>query len=243
MTFIAPDTAPHRIIRGADTIITHRVYLEADETAPAVTASSCEVQVMDDTGTDVGSALTPSWDASTATLSVTVPGSSTTGETLGRGAWAALWTVVATEGSQVHQRRARLVRRVVAPTLLTSELTSRYPELENIRTSAELRTGIAEAHEDLARDLEARGILLDQITDPSWRHRAHHLRAAAGEYHKAATDTQDDAFGRRAESLMAQYLEALDAGIPYDEDQDGDEDTAQEQAADDGYFWRRGRLS
>lgn len=243
MTYIAPDTETHRIIRGVDTSITHRVYLEADETVPTITAASCEAQVYDHAGSAVGSALSVSWNAGTATLSATVPGTDTGGEDLGNGWWSVVWTVDGAEGAQDHQRRARLIRRLAPPTLLSEELNDRYPELGNIRTTAELREGIAEAYEDLQRDLAARGVLIDQITDPAWRHRAHYLRAAAHEYGKAARDQQDDAFSATRDELMQAYHGALDDGIPYDGDEDGDEDTHQEHATDDRWFWRSGRLS
>lgn len=242
MTYIAPDTATVRIVQNQDSPIAHRVYLE-DEAIPALVQADCGFQVVDAEGANVGTSLAATWDGATATLSGTLPASATSAESLAGRAWGVLVTVSGPDGDVVHHRRARLVRRVVPSTLLSSELVSRYPELGNIRTTAQLRAGIAEAFEDLAQDLEVRGVLLDQITDPAWRHRAHYLRAAAGEYMKAASDTQGESFQTTAMALKEHYLAQLDEGIPYDADHNGVEDTAKEQAVNDGWFHATGRRS
>lgn len=242
MTYIAPDTETHRIVRGVDTDVTHRVYL-ADESIPTIVAGSSQAVVYDGAGDAVTSALSVTWTSSTATLTATVPGADTTGATLAASPWSIQWTVGDGSTTEVHERRARLVRRVVPPALLSDDLTDRYPELADHRTTADLREDIAEAWDDLQTDLEVRGVLVDQITSPAWLYRAHYLRAGHAVYGKLAEDSGDERWGMRSRELGEHYRAHLSDGIPYDADQDDVEDTAQATASDERWFWRTGRVS
>lgn len=240
MEFVTPSAVPYVLRPGIEATLTHTALLRSTEALPA-SISAVTVQMYEGV-TAVGSAITASLDGAGPAYTATLPAATTTGKTPSS-EWSAVWTYTIDGIDYTFRRMVRLVRVMVHPTVTSTELSTEYPDLvASLRTSAAaLRTDLAEAWEDLDRDLWERGVDLHRVFDPRALARLHMVRAAHLRYAKAASSTRDELMMDRAGELDGEYEGLLKRSALYDADSDGAADTMQ-RAVQDGnwaYVQRR----
>jgi len=237
--YVTPAAAPYVVRPGVDLVVRMTVLLRATEAAPSG-ISAVSLQLYNGT-TAVGAPIVASIDGAGPAYVATLPGSLTSGEAPSE-SWYVLWSY--TIGGVVYQFR-RLVRLVLietSPTVTSSELSAQYPDLvASLRASAaDLRVDLAEAWEDLDRDLFEHGVDLHRVFDPRHLARLHMTRAAGIRYAKAAASTRDERMLERSRELADEYRDLMERSALYDLDSDGAADTKR-RATTEAEWWRERR--
>lgn len=241
--FVTPNAAPYNLRPGVAAEVRCTVLDRATETIPSP-ITSVTVQVYRGTDT-VGAAVTAALDGAGPAYVATIPGSTTTGEAPATSSWSAVWSFTIDGAVYEFRRLIRLVQTIVYPTVTSTELSTEYPDLTaSLRaTAADLRTDLAEAWEDLDRDLWEHGVDLHKVFDPRALARLHMVRAAHLRYAKAGSSTRDELMLDRATELAEEYQELLTRSTLYDSNSDGAADSMQRSTEAMGWDWvmrRRG---
>lgn len=227
LEFVTPNAAPYNLIPGAAAVIRQTVLIRSTEALPD-DIDAVTVQVFDG-ATAVGSAITAAIDGAGPAYIATIPDTTTSGEAPATASWSAVWSYTIDGVVYQFRRLIRLVRIVVSPTVTSTELSTEYPDLiASLRaTAAILRTDLAEAWEDLDRDLWEHGVDLHKVYDPRALARLHMTKAAHIRYAKSGATTRDELMLERAGELADEYKELLTRPALYDADSDGAADGMQ----------------
>jgi len=211
---------PYLIVKGVATALTADIYLSSSNAQQTASAGTIDIY-RGSTSVISSAAATGLGPPATYTVTAGTTSALTVDPTE---RWRVIWTLtISGTAYKFADRPAFLVDYDIWPQIIDTDLTDEAPELARMlgSTLTTFQTQREAAWGKLFRDLYARSIHPQQVTDGGFMREAHLYLTVSDCYRQAANALSDATLRDKANDYRQMYMDALLKPFDYDGDADG----------------------